>query len=437
MKNLLLLDDSVNIQKVVRLTLGQSTEWNLKVIPQPSELYAALQQYKPDVILCSIHYFKQDLSVALNLEHKYAPLILLIETQHSAAELQQKGFVNILCKPFATQDLINIIKNPLRSTLPPPVPVAPAMPPPIPQVDLQSVPPLPINMGTPSPAPFVNPSPMSAIEIDFSVPPIPQQEAAIPPLPIQPPQVAQSIPFEVPPIPSVSFEVPPIPQAQVNQAPSIPPLPNNVSPLNPPVQSAPLPDFSLDSLFEPKSISSMPDITGTKDISAAPELTLDLNFEDPWKQPAPAQSVPVSSFNAPQNNGPVGIAVPPPFSAEIKPIQSPAQGSGISKNEILEIVDDALFKALERAVPAKIQQKIQEEWENIIINVCDKIREPLEKKLEEEIILKIQEDLRVKIQASLQEKTLSELQKYTKEQFPYLARKVIEEEIQKLMTEAA
>ncbi len=368
MKNLLLLDDSVNIQKVVRLTLGQSTEWNLKVIPQPSELYAALQQYKPDVILCSIHYFKQDLSVALNLEHKYAPLILLIETQHSAAELQQKGFVNILCKPFATQDLINIIKNPLRSTLPPPVPVAPAMPPPIPQVDLQSVPPLPINMGTPSPAPFVNPSPMSAIEIDFSVPPIPQQEAAIPP------------------------------------------LPNNVSPLNPPVQSAPLPDFSLDSLFEPKSISSMPDITGTKDISAAPELTLDLNFEDPWKQPAPAQSVPVSSFNAPQNNGPVGIAVPPPFSAEIKPIQSPAQGSGISKNEILEIVDDALFKALERAVPAKIQQKIQEEWENIIINVCDKIREPLEKKLEEEIILKIQEDLRVKIQASLEEKTLSELQ---------------------------
>lgn len=128
-RNLLVADDSVTIQKVIRIAFQRSP---VDLIESASliEALAAVGKLKPDAIIIDASLpgvrSPQDLA-RLRTEAGGAPMLLLIGSYDGVdeASLSQAGFTKVLKKPFESADIVAAIDQLLGLTAPPPPPPPP------------------------------------------------------------------------------------------------------------------------------------------------------------------------------------------------------------------------------------------------------------------------------------------------------------------------
>jgi CheY-like chemotaxis protein len=298
-KQILLVDDSLTIHKVVEITFARE-DVTLTAVRTADEAVAKAKEIKPDLVLADAGMQGKtgyDVCAALRAEPTTANVACLILTGNFAPYDEAKGgkagVDGFVVKPFETQalidkanDAINRKKSgaaagvgtsptvtPIAAAGPPPAapppaaaaPPPPAMPPQMQSTAIMSAPILP-PAAPPKPAappPMVPPPPKPAPLLQSVPPPKPADDmeisiepAAPPPKPAPPPMVA--------PVPPVAAR-PPAPP------PLVPPKPPTPPPPAPPKISPPAaPQASTMMMEAPKIPASVPTPAPTPPVVSPP-----------------------------------------------------------------------------------------------------------------------------------------------------------------------
>ena len=123
MTKILLLDDSVIIQKVVRVALGEMPGFDLTVARQLSEVTGALKQGLPGVVMAYVRLpggnntqgfvsLRNDLTNRAEQQGIPAPFwVLVAESNEDVSAFEEAGFSTFLRKPFTTSQLHDVLSQ--------------------------------------------------------------------------------------------------------------------------------------------------------------------------------------------------------------------------------------------------------------------------------------------------------------------------------------
>jgi CheY-like chemotaxis protein len=112
MKRILLLDDSLTIQKVVKLTFTNSVEFEVRFAQSRKEASELLEQTKPDVVIAYIRFGGEAKPEYFLELRKHCPSILLLaESNEVLTSFEQAGFANFLRKPFLREELKSAVQG--------------------------------------------------------------------------------------------------------------------------------------------------------------------------------------------------------------------------------------------------------------------------------------------------------------------------------------
>lgn len=108
MRRILVLDDSVTIQKVMKYMFSSSQGFELKFAKDVDEAQAALSETTPDAIIAHIRFAgKQDPAAFFGGLRQACPRILVLKDSFDSTDaLQQAGFAHFLQKPFLFEVLL-------------------------------------------------------------------------------------------------------------------------------------------------------------------------------------------------------------------------------------------------------------------------------------------------------------------------------------------
>jgi CheY-like chemotaxis protein len=219
-KKLLVADDSLTIQKVIRLALA-SDGYEIQTVSDGNEALQQLSLFRPDLVLIDVALPGQTAFDVRRWASKQADLadvrfVLLSSAfeEVDEAQYQALGFAGRLTKPFDPAHLRQVLGSVLGTEAPPTAPGPTPPTPPRPQ-GLGGRPPLP-----PAPPPPPGAAPSSGPMIP--PPPLPDSGPTVRPAAPRPPRLPESAaqqPQSQPQIPA-----PPRPAAPT-QAPPAPPAP--------------------------------------------------------------------------------------------------------------------------------------------------------------------------------------------------------------------
>ncbi len=333
-KNILLVEDSITMQKVVEMTFS-AEEFDLTTVASGAEAMESVESIQPDIVITDLSLDgPTGYDVCKTIKQKNGLPVLLLHgsaASYNETKARAAGADGEIAKPFETQALIDKVKaltaagvkpaeidqeaaaaepaapaqRPKRRTVPPPLPTRPKR----------------VTKGPPPPPPPTRPR---------TTPPPP-------PRPARPEPEAQ--PAAPPPImeaPTVAVKAPPVMEPEPEEIVIEAELPPQTS-------AEPLPSFesqTQDRLARPVEVSSPKD--------------------------APADTVTLRGFEAPDDlpEPPPGLGVPaePPQAAEAAPAVDPAAYEAIAKlsKEIIE-------KVVWEVVPDMAERIIREELDRLVV----------------------------------------------------------------------
>ncbi len=119
--NLIFIDESESMQRAITAILQDNTEFNLNLIKDPSSIYKAAKNFKPDIIVLSYNTIDTDLKKSItelktSKEFSETPLLLLVPSDLSDKErdvlikLKTDGFIY---RPFDKDTFILKVKKAL------------------------------------------------------------------------------------------------------------------------------------------------------------------------------------------------------------------------------------------------------------------------------------------------------------------------------------
>jgi DNA-binding response OmpR family regulator len=119
--NLIFIDESESMQRAITAILQDNTEFNLNLIKEPSSIYKAAKNFKPDIIVLSYNTIDTDLKKSItelktSKEFAETPLLLLVPSDLSDKErdvlikLKTDGFIY---RPFDKDTFILKVKKTL------------------------------------------------------------------------------------------------------------------------------------------------------------------------------------------------------------------------------------------------------------------------------------------------------------------------------------
>lgn len=114
MIKILLCDDSLTIQKVVRLTFMDSKYYELVVANQVDEARGVLRNFEPDVVLLYANFVDENISdFASQFRFPKSQFIILTEHKDESeiSEFKDLGFNRFLKKPFQTDELYRMVNR--------------------------------------------------------------------------------------------------------------------------------------------------------------------------------------------------------------------------------------------------------------------------------------------------------------------------------------
>lgn len=117
-ERILIIDDSVTIQKVIRIALARF-DFEIEISSNYLEAFAVVNQNPPHVIIAdsALSGFKTPKDYRkLTIEAKGAPIILLVGTYDKVDEeaFRKEGFEWFIKKPFESDDIVEIVRNVLN-----------------------------------------------------------------------------------------------------------------------------------------------------------------------------------------------------------------------------------------------------------------------------------------------------------------------------------
>jgi hypothetical protein len=100
---------------------------------------------------------------------------------------------------------------------------------------------------------------------------------------------------------------------------------------------------------------------------------------------------------------------------------------GVTRAEIEATIDDVLMRSLERAVPAKIESKFDQEWNRMALDVAQRMKA--------DVAIALRHDLTAALQGLIESEVRRELQGWMSREAVGLAKEVVREEIRRLIEE--
>jgi len=276
-KKILLADDSITIQKVVRITLADG-DYELITVDNGDDALARAKELSPDLVLADVvmpgkNGYQVCETIKADPQLRHIPVLLLAGSFEGFDEMKgaQIGADGHIIKPFESQTLISKVEELLAK--------APAAPPP------QTEAPPPLEQLPPEPAAQPEAQlPEASLEPEAA---LPQDEPPVTePFPaVEPEQPAEPAPPETP-----------LPQAQEEfQAP--PPLPDTEMQVQEPVAEPEAPpdleDLWAQASFEEDSVPPPPaeDIFAEPESQAEPVEPSERAAEAMVEEPAPPEPV--------------------------------------------------------------------------------------------------------------------------------------------------
>lgn len=404
MRRILLLDDSANIQKVVKFTFAADGSCEVKIARNESEAKDALGSGTFDAVIAYVHFSKGDaLAYFSDVKKACSNVLLLAESDFDAHALIAAGFTHILRKPFVSAKLMSDVFGFWGEVVPQSGLPVPAIQPPPPPPNLRVT-----QVQSETTDSFEHE------KVKVSPPPPPP-----PMLPKQPSPQPIELMLEKP----------------VN-------LKNNVSP------EIVVPEVPTE-LFKTASFApvDVPPISGTsavanssQDAWVAPEITMDLasleqTFRNTVAMPSsenpthegPSETEISFSFNSPKEIPIESVANNAEFSIENvavsqkKVVADSAQASALPgdwRREMNEAIDDAVFRIIDRTVPARIDTRISEAWPNV-----------------DELVVKLRNEVAEKLTESLRTQVAHLVREWLAQNLHTIAREEVRGEIQRLVSE--
>ncbi len=372
MRRILLLDDSANIQKVVKLTFSGDASCEVKIARNEDEAQVVLSEAKPDAVIAYVHFPKGDnVKYFLGVRKICQNILLLAESDVDVGVLVSAGFSQILRKPFVSSKLRADVLAFWGETAPASGLPVPGMPPP---------PPPPILHAAPPPPPIV--PQRSTLETPVATP----VRDASSDVPRDLFRTASFAPVDVPPISGSGLYA--TPNSRLPDAPEI-----------------------------------------TMDLATL-ERTLRNTVAQPKEETFSQE--PRFSFSDP---GPVGISIDLSSSNDDIEIENVSVRAKSAKNvdaeklqpsvlpadwhrEMNEAIDDAVFRIIDRALPMKVDAKLAEIMPNI-----------------EEVVNKMRNEVSEKLMDALRAQVGDAVRKWLKDNLVVIAREEVRGEIQKLISE--
>ena len=120
MKNILIVDDSESVRKVVQLTL-ENAGYSVKVGVDGQDAHQYLDGSKIDLVITDLHMPNKDgISLIRDIrakeEYQYTPVLLLTteSQQEKKMEAKEAGATGWIVKPFAQDKLLTTVKKVIR-----------------------------------------------------------------------------------------------------------------------------------------------------------------------------------------------------------------------------------------------------------------------------------------------------------------------------------
>jgi CheY-like chemotaxis protein len=134
-KKLLVADDSLTIQKVIRLSLSNEG-YEIQAVSQCSEAIEEIALFLPDLVLIDVSLPEQsafEVKRIVNEDPRFAQVRFILMSsafeQVDENQVENLGFHGHLTKPFDPAHLRKILTAALQQEIPPPVPELPPLPP--------------------------------------------------------------------------------------------------------------------------------------------------------------------------------------------------------------------------------------------------------------------------------------------------------------------
>jgi CheY-like chemotaxis protein len=398
-KQLLLVDDSVTIHRVVAITFARE-DYAITSVKSADEGIARARDLKPDVVLADAGMSGQggktgyDVCAAIKGDPATAATTCLILTgnfnPYDEAKGQRAGADGFVVKPFETQALIDKVNDLVKkgSSARPAAAAAPTPPAPQPQIPVAAPkPPVPVAQPieplskplsvvaaeTPPKAPAPTPIPQpqlakpgqgSKTMMGFPavVPPIAPPPPAPTPSPSPPPLVVASPP-PLAPAPAVAARGHDGPDSMPSDVPQMPrpsmiphtptPQPRMETPPAPPRPSPPRATLMGIPTVNPAAMGLPPGAVAVPPLPAPPKPAA-------WAPPVPAPaavSPPPPAPAPPAPAPPAPVVAPPPVAA---PVASSPMSSAVS-----QVVEQISSRGPEYAAVANLSREVLERicWE--------------------------------------------------------------------------
>jgi hypothetical protein len=481
MTKLLLLDDSVTIQKVVRLTFASQPTFEIETVRTEAEARSFLMKKKPDLVIGYARFCADRTAQFFDeIQKNGTDVLVLAESNENKDNFERVGLKHFLKKPFLSEELKKNVANLLQKLRGAPTAsepleekffqVSPALPPPPPPITLRNAAPRPPEKP-PKPA-FVGGAAArldflqetglagqdsdSPLEWNSSASPFAAQEQSIE---MENPFALETSEPSTPDLPPLTMDVDALEKsyrATLSEpppsAPRIAPAPKSFAPVATSATNAPLPTPNLSVAPNASSSAASTSVFSGED----PTLTFTGHKEERKKQenrefesgseakkrivtgewatqielpseplgPLVLEDVVVNTpYHLPAKEFHESVVTQlidtakPHSSTQNPMIQSSTSHS--SASEVQEMVDEALMRALERAVPAKIESKIEAHWPRLCADVTGRLKPEVTNLLNGWV----EKELR------------AEIQKMIGKEFLGIAKDVVREEIRRLLEE--
>src|SRR5688572_5494593 len=117
MQHILLLDDSLIIHKVVKITYSADKNYNVRIAMTQKEADEMLESFTPELIIGYARFCgPRTLEYFAKLKEHCGKFLLLAESGDSMSSFEQAGFSNIIRKPFHSDQLKTEIANIMGNT---------------------------------------------------------------------------------------------------------------------------------------------------------------------------------------------------------------------------------------------------------------------------------------------------------------------------------
>lgn len=492
MTRVLLLDDSLTILKVVRLTFTSTPGVVVDVAKTEAEAREALAKTPPDVVIgyarfCNertVDFFEEVRSSCKNI-------VVLTESNENIQGFVSRGFSRFLKKPFHSEELRKAVGEDMPSAKAPSSPTVDAKTPfevssEVSSLELSEAQDKPTTIAKLSQ--MVPPNEVPTVRPSTPPPPPPLRQGTLraPPhtpgfdggaatrlAPPPPPQAPSD--FEVG-IPQITMDVESLErsyratltqraksegasEATVVTAPKVVAVSEKASTHNAEAQStvrsvAPEVDsplsFTLPRQHSTQSPDSNEDTITFSGVGAGAELSLpDPQALESWKAPVAIElGAPPSE---PMELEDVVVSTPAPARSDADGFTNPFRGTrpdpaaprnrsafhslgmsgggsgGISRAEIEATIDDVLMRSLERAVPAKIESKFDQEWNRMALDVAGRLKG--------DVAAAMRQELSSTLRSVIENEVRRELQSWMSREVVGMAKEVVREEIRRLIEE--